>query len=182
MGDVEVLEVEVVVAARHGRHLRVDLLDRFLHGALELVVLDHHRLDGEAGLELDLVDGVQDGRVGDADVQALPALDERQHAVLRQQLVADQADRIEVGRDRVEVQDRHAEFLRRGNRDVARGGHVVRDEPAHEVGLALAGARDSVEHRCLVDEAVEHESLRQAGQDGPDRSGGCGVIVQRPAP
>ena len=136
----------------------------------------------EAGLELDLVDRVQDGRVGDADVQALAALDERQHAMLRKELVADEADGVDIGCDCVEVQERHAEFLGRGDRDVAGRGHVVGDQPAHEVGLALAGARDGVEHRGLLDEAVEHEPLRQAGQYGPDRTGGDGVIVQRPAP
>ena len=30
----------------------------------------------------------------------------------------------------------------------------------------------------FLDQAVEHEPLRQAGENGPDRSGGCGVIVQ----
>ncbi len=111
-------------------------------------------------------------------MQALAALDERQHAMLREQLVADQADRVDVGRNRVEVQERHAEFLGGGDRDVAGGGHVVRHQPAHEMGLALAGTRDRVEHRGFVDEAVEHEPLGQAGQYGPHRTRGGGVIVQ----
>ena len=89
-----------------------------------------------------------------------------------------QANRVEVDRNRVEVQDRHAEFLGRGDRDVARGSYVVRHEPAHQGGLALSRARDGIEHGGLVDQAVEHEPLRQAGEDGPDRSGRCGVIVQ----
>jgi hypothetical protein len=41
----------------------------------------------EAGLELDLIDGVQVGRVGDRQEQTLAALEQRQHAVLGQQLV-----------------------------------------------------------------------------------------------
>ena len=180
-GDVEVLEVEILLAAER-RHRGVDLLDRLLHGALQLVVLDHHGLDREAGLELDLVDRVQDGRVGDRDVQPLAALDQRQYAVLGEQLVADEADDVEVEADRVEVEQRHAEFLRGGNGDVARGGHVVGDQPADEVRLALAGARDRVEHRGLVHQAVLHEPLRQARKHGPHRPGGDSVIVQRPAP
>ena len=63
---------------------------------LQLVVLDDDGLDAEAGLELDLVDRVQVGRVGDRQEQALAAPEERQHAVLGQQLVADQPDRLEV--------------------------------------------------------------------------------------
>ena len=165
--DVEVLEVEVVVAAASCGIEVSTCSIAFCTRALELVVLDHDRLDREAGLELDLVDGVQVGRVGDADVQALAALDERQDAVLREQLVADEPDRVEVDRDRVEVEQRHAEFLGGGDRDVAGGGHVVRHEPADEVGLALAGARDRVEHGGFVDQAVEHEPLRQAGQHRP---------------
>ncbi len=181
-GHVEVLEVEVLVAPAQRGHLRVDLLDRLLHRALELVVLDDDGLDRQAGLELDLVDRVQDGRVRDADVQALAALDQRQHAVLRQQLLVDEPDDVDVGRDRVEVQERHAEFLGRGDGDVAGGGHVVGHEPADQVGLALARARDRVQHGRFLDQAVEHEPLREACQDPPDRARRCCAIVQIPAP
>jgi hypothetical protein len=102
--------------------------------------------------------------------------------VLGQQLVADEADDFEVEADRVEIQQRHAEFLRGGDRDVARGGHVAGDQPADEMRLALAGARDRVEHRGFIDQAVLHEPLGQARKHGPHRPGGDSVIVQKPAP
>ena len=111
-------------------------------------------------------------------MEPLAALDERQHAVLRKQLVVDEPDRVDVDGDRVEIQERHAEFLGGGDRDVAGGCHFVRDEPADEVGLAFAGARDRVEHGRFLDQAVEHEPLRQAAQYGANRTGGDGVIVQ----
>jgi hypothetical protein len=56
---------------------------------VELVVLDDDRLDAHAGGELDLVDGLQPGRVGDADEQPPAALEQRQHAVAVHQLVVD---------------------------------------------------------------------------------------------
>ena len=108
-GDVEVLQIDVVVG--HRRHLRVDLLDRFGADALQLVLFDDDRLDRQSGLELDLVERVQVGRVRDCDEQALAALDQRQHAVLGEQLVGDELDGLDVRLDGVEVEQRDAEFL-----------------------------------------------------------------------
>src|SRR4029450_9729008 len=47
---------------------------------------------------------VHDRRVPDGDVQALAALDERQDAVLGEQLVADELDDVHVDRHRVEIE------------------------------------------------------------------------------
>ena len=65
---------------------------------LQLVVFDHDGVDGQAGLELDLVDGVQVGGIGDAQEQALAAPEQRQHAVLGEQLVGDRLDGLQVDR------------------------------------------------------------------------------------
>ena len=92
--DIEVLEVEIVLGET--RHRRVDLLERLADGLLELVVLDHDGFDAEAGVELDLVDRVQVGRIRDREEQALAASHERQDTVLVQHLVADQLDGLEV--------------------------------------------------------------------------------------
>ncbi len=77
---IEVFQVEVVIAQIG--HRRVDGLDRLGNALLELVLLDDDRIDAQAGLELDVIDRLQIGRVGDAEEQALAPLDERQHAVL----------------------------------------------------------------------------------------------------
>ncbi len=47
-------------------HRGVGLLHRLVDELLQLVVFDHDRIDAQAGLELDLIDGVQVGRIGDA--------------------------------------------------------------------------------------------------------------------
>jgi hypothetical protein len=79
-GDVEVLEVQVVVRER--RHLRVDLLDGLAADALQLVLFDDHRLDRQSRLELDLIERMQVGRIRNRDEQPLAALDQRQQPML----------------------------------------------------------------------------------------------------
>ena len=110
-GDLEVLEVEVVVG--QVRHHRFGLVDGLGDRRLQLVVLDHDELDAHRGLEADLVERVQVGRVGDRQEQPLAALHQRQHAVLLQQLVADRPHRVRIQRDRVQIEQRHAELVRR---------------------------------------------------------------------
>ena len=83
-GYVEVLEIEIVVVER--RHRRVDRFEGLGDALLELGLLDDDRVDPQAGLELDLVDGLQVGRVGNPEEQALAALQQRQHPVLVQQV------------------------------------------------------------------------------------------------
>jgi hypothetical protein len=95
-------------------------------------------------------------------------VDERQDAVFGEQLLVDEADNVDIDRHRVEVQERHAELLGRGNRDVARRSLAVRYEPAHDLSLALAGVGNRIEHGGFVHQAVEHEPLREARQNRPD--------------
>ena len=64
-GDFEALEVDAFVVAPRLGIWRVDLLDGLVDGLLQLVVFDDDGFDAEAGLELDLVDRVQVGRIGD---------------------------------------------------------------------------------------------------------------------
>jgi hypothetical protein len=95
--DVKMLEVEILLG--HRRHLRIDLLDRLGDRSLQLVVLDDDSLDAQSGRKLDLIDGVQIGWIGNSEEQPLAAPEQGQHAMLEQQLVADQLDRFEVGLD-----------------------------------------------------------------------------------
>ena len=102
VADIEVLEVEVVVCeVRHGR---VDRLDCLGDPFLELVLLDHDRVYAQAGLETDIVDRLQVGRIGDAEEQALATLHQRQDAVLVDHLLVDGADAVDVQFDGVEIQ------------------------------------------------------------------------------
>ena len=128
--DIESVHLEVLV--RELGHGRVDLLERLGDELGELVLLDDDRLDGIASRELDLVQRVKVGRVRHRDEQALAALDQRQHAVLAQDLFADQPDDLEVRLDRVQVQQRDAELLGGADRNLARLGQVVLDEVADD--------------------------------------------------
>ena len=100
-----------------------DLLDRLA----ELVVLDHHRVDHEVGLEAHLLECLQVGRVGDRDKQAVAALVQRQDASRRGDLGVDEllVDLVEVeGR---QIEQRRAEGARREDRDLRRT-HLLAEE------------------------------------------------------
>ena len=156
--DLERVEVDRLVVAE-ARHLGVELLDRLVELALQLVVLDDDGLDRKTGLELDLVDGVQIGRVGDTQEQALAALEQRQHAVLGQQLVGYGAHRFQVDAQRIQVEQRHAVFGRRGNGNVARLDGAARDQLRHEAGFLFGGGLQRSMHAGFIDDAVLHQPL-----------------------
>ena len=161
-GDVEVLEIQVVLAQRG--HLRVDLFHRFAGDLLQLVFFDDDCLDRQPRLELDLVQRVQIGRIRNGDEQALAAPDQWQQAVLGEQFVGDELDGIDVQVDRIEVQQRYAKLLRRGDGDLARVRQVVRDQVRHQVVVRFLRAAHGLHHRLLVDEAILDEAQRQALQ------------------
>jgi hypothetical protein len=149
----------IVVA--EARHLRVGLLDGTVDRFLQLVVLDHHGFDAEAGRELDFIDGVEVRRIRHGQEQALATAEDRQHAVLGQQLVRDELDDVGVGVRRVEVEKGHAELVGGGDGDVARIGGTARDELRDDARLFLARGVERLEHGGLFDDAVMHEPLRQ---------------------
>ena len=107
--DIEILEVEVIVG--EPRHAGVDGLDRFADAVVELVLLDDHRVDAEARGEANVIDCLKIGRVRNTQEHPLAALDERQHAVLGDQVLVDRANHVDVNVDRVEVEQRYAEFV-----------------------------------------------------------------------
>jgi hypothetical protein len=129
-----------------------------------LVCDDDDRLDAEAGGELDLVDRRDRGRVGDAEEQPLAAPEQRQHAVLGDQLVGGELDDVEVDDHRVEVDQRYAELAGGGDRDVARGDHPLGDQLRDHAGALVLGIGGGLGHGRLVDETILHESLGQSPQ------------------
>ena len=89
-GDIERLEVGIAQVPECGCFLR---LHRFVEDAFELALLDQHRFRVDSGVELDLVQRLQVGRVGDADIESIGAPEQRQGAVTEQELVTDQIHR-----------------------------------------------------------------------------------------
>src|SRR5690606_23159994 len=133
--DFEVVEIKVVVAKRW--HRRVDLLNGLVADALELVFLDDHSLDGQAGLEFDFVQGMEIRRVRHRHKQAFSALYERQDPVFRQKFVGDQLDRLEIGLNSIQVEQGNAEYLRGSNCDVSRVRETGRDEVGDQIDVWL---------------------------------------------
>ncbi len=162
--DIEVLEIEIVLG--HVGHRGIDLLDRLGDRQLQLVVFDDHGLDAEAAGKLDLVDRMQIGGVRDRQEQALAAPQERQDPVLEQQLVADELDRLQVELDRVQVQERYAEFVGGGDRDFACAGGTAGDELGDDADPSFLGSRHGLHHGGLVHKAILDEPLRQTAQAG----------------
>jgi hypothetical protein len=106
-------------------------------------------------------------RIGDADEQPLAALDQRQHAMFLQQLVRDELDDLQIDLDRIEVQERHAEFLRCRNRNVARVREARLDEMRDEIGLRFLRVCNGLQHGCLVQEPVLDQAQGQALEGKP---------------
>ena len=161
--DLEVLEIEALVVAEV-RHRRVDGLDGAGDASLELVLLDDDGFDAQRRLELDLVERLKVGRIADREEQPLAALQDRQDAVLQQQLLVDELDDVQIEVDGVEVEQRNAELVSGGNRDLARVAEAVRDEMRHQIGaLALDGIQRG--HQVgFRNDAVLHQPARQASQ------------------
>ena len=111
---------------------------------VELVLLDDDRLDRQAGRELDLVES-RAGWSGrrwrrTAACRASPAAGRGACAAIFS--LTSRTD-LEVGLDGVEVEQRGAELLRRGDGDLAGVGQVVLDEVADDADAALACARQT---------------------------------------
>ena len=100
--DIEILEVEIVVV--QAAHAGVDGFDRLADAFFQLVLFDDDRVDAQRGGELDVVDGLQIGWVGNAEKQALAALYQRQYAVLRNEFLVDEPNDVEIDFDRVEIE------------------------------------------------------------------------------
>src|SRR6267143_95220 len=96
--------------------------------------------------------------------QPLAATEDRQHAMLGEELVADESNGLEVEGQRVKIEQRHAEFVRGGYRDVTCVGRTARHQLGDDTRLALACGIDRLEHRALVDHAVLHQALGQPAE------------------
>ena len=162
--DLEVLEVEALAVVAEVRHRRVDGLDGAGDAGVELVLLDDDGFDAQRRLELDLVEGLEVGRVADGDEQALAALQDRQNPVLQQQLLVDELDDVQVEVDGVEVEQRDAELVGGGDGDLPGVPQAIGDEVRHEISALALDGRQRGHQVGLRNDAVLHESARQAGQ------------------
>src|SRR5690606_12408218 len=160
-GHLEVFEIEILLL--EARHRRIDGFDGSRYPSLQLVLLNDDWLDTESRLELDLVKRVQIGRVAYRDVETLTALQDRQDPVLGQQLVVDQAYYVEVGLYRIQIKEGYPEFVGGSNRNLSRRPQSILYEIRHQgAGLVFDGFQRG-KQILFGDNAVLHQSARQAG-------------------
>ena len=92
-GDLHVLEVfETGIGRKRGERC-VGGLKAFVDRPGELVFLDQDRFGAEPGMELDLIQRLHVGGIGNRHVQACSALEERQHSMAADDFFVDQFDR-----------------------------------------------------------------------------------------
>ena len=86
--------------------------------------------------------------------------------MLFDQLLVDGADHIHVDVNGVEIEERHAEFMGRGDGDCAGIGKVFIDQVSDERNLVLLDGFESVREFVLGDDTVLHEAARQSRKNG----------------
>ncbi|MNF69015.1 hypothetical protein D3C84_508870 [compost metagenome] len=138
MGGLDVQAIEVDVGGFFQASARV--VEESLDGIAEFVVFDQDRFGGEPGAELDVVDGLMVGRVGNPDEQLVATTPEGQGVMLADQLLADQALGLQVLVQGMQVQQSHAEVLRGDFGDLVAFHQFVLHQVAdqgHTVALGL---------------------------------------------
>ncbi len=119
LGVVDRLDVQAVeVGIAHAFQARTCGFEELLDGVAEFIVLHQDGFGGQAGAELDVIDGLVISRVGDAHEQFVAASPQRQGMVLAHQFFADQAGGLGFFVQAVEVQQGDAEMLRGDFRDL----------------------------------------------------------------
>ena len=109
---------------------------------------------------------MQIGGVCDGEEEALAAFHQGQNAVLLQKLLAHRTNGVHIGGDGVKIEERHAEFVRGRNGDVACGRQIRGHQIGHQVGALFLCLGDGVAHRGLVQEAILDQPMREPTERG----------------
>ena len=86
--------------------------------------------------------------------------------MLADQVLVDALDDVEVDLHGVEVEQRHAEFVRGGHGDGPGLGELVVDQVGDQRNFFLAGRFGRIVQLVLGDDAVLDEPPRQSGEIG----------------
>jgi len=174
-GGLEVLEAFIVVAGGHavaGGQRQVD-------GAAQAVLVDQDGFDGDVGGELDLVERAGIGGIGNRDVHAVAALEQRQRHVLLDQFLADQLDRRQARVEADRVEQRHAELGGVGRGDVGAGDEPMLEQVGLRLLLGLGGLVERLARVGLRQHPVHHQPAGDSGD--PDQIRGCSIHRVSPA-
>ncbi|MNV49946.1 hypothetical protein D3C71_1419230 [compost metagenome] len=144
--------------------------------APDLVLINQDRFDHQIGVELDLIQRLR--RVEGTHEQLAAALEQRQHLMLAQQLLADQLHRILVGVEHRHIQQRHPEFHGIGSGHVRRGNQLLVRQPLRQRHLGVPGLR----HRRTGNRLIQRPVLNQTTGNPGDANqiGGDGGIHDFP--
>ena len=109
--------------------------------------------------------------IGDCKEHALAALEQRQHAVLGEELVAHQAYGFDIHRQRIEIKERHPELGGGRDRDIPGVGRAARHELRDDTRLAFPRRVERFEHGSLFHDPVLNEALWKTAEPGawPER-------------
>src|SRR5690606_10894572 len=103
-------------------------------------------------------------RVSDRNVQAFAALQDRQDAVLAEQLLVDELDYVEIDVDRIEVEQRHAELVGSCNCDLPGVAEPVGDEVRDQQRAFAVDRLETGDKVFLRNDPVLNQAARQAGE------------------
>lgn len=120
--DIQSLEVDIVEACETVGSAFEQLVD----GQAKLVVFDQNRFGRQAGAELDIIDGLVVGGVGDAYKELVAAPPQRDDPVLADQLFADGVPRKAFLVQAIQVAIGDAELL---------GGQFGQGQAAYQLAL-----------------------------------------------
>ena len=112
------------------------------------------------------------GGVGYRDEQALATPSQGYNPVLLQQFVGHQPDYIQVRLNRVQIQQRHAEFLRGGDGDLAGVGQPSGDQVRHQIQIRGFGVFQRLQRSLFIQQPVLNQARGQALQGHALRVGG----------
>ncbi|MNX81644.1 hypothetical protein D3C86_1133390 [compost metagenome] len=159
--DVQAFEVDIGHVFQAGPMGVEELLD----GVAELVVLHEDGFGRKPGTELDVVDGLVIGRVGNPHEQFVASAPEGQRVVLADQFLADQALGLNLRVQGMKVQQGHAEMLRGDLGDLAAFDQFVLNQIADQgdaVALGLLGRL----LRAFVSEQLGQDQLLGQAAEG----------------
>ncbi len=134
-------------------------------------MLDHDDVERQLGLELDLVEGREVGRVRDGDRKPVAALAQRQHAQAADQLLVDDVARqlLEVDRDRSSSGWPKVSAANWAHRPAAQSRHIGRaDQFVDELSIRLRSLAREVLGAIRAQLALLDERTRKTGE------GSCG--------
>jgi hypothetical protein len=161
--DFEILERGVVEVAERGE-LVILGVDVGIDALAEFLLLDQHRLGGDAGVKGDLVERTQVGRVRQRDVEPVAAAVEWQHMVAADQLDIDQPLRMHGGVEGVEIEQRRAELLGGRHRDVEAAGQLALHQVRHQRHILLTRLAERLDGHLFAQQPILDQTAREAGQ------------------